>query len=323
MDRSLLESRIQLRHVRCFVAVCQARHLGRAAERLHLTQPAVSKTMSEFEAIVGARLLDRGRHGARPTREGERLLPHALAALEALGRAARAADPTAPAAATVHVGALPTVAPDLLPAALLAFRRTHPDSRVVLQTATNAALLELLRAGTVDLVIGRMSDPAPTAGLTFELLYIEPLVLAVRPQHPLAGIKRVALDRVLGHPLVVCAGGTAPRQNTESFLVTHGLRLPSNCLETLSLPVARLVVQHSDAVWFAPAGAVREDRRAGALVWLDVSTTGTEEPVGLLQRREGRLAAPAQALVQALRASATARHRPGARPRFVSDRPPR
>src|SRR3954467_13184503 len=90
---------VQLRHLRCLVAVAQERHLARAAERLALSQPAVSKTLSELEAIVGTRLVERSKAGRRGvqglTAAGEQLLAHALRVLEALDASAQAVAPAA------------------------------------------------------------------------------------------------------------------------------------------------------------------------------------------------------------------------------------
>ena len=80
----------------------------------------------------------------------------------------------------LRIGALPSVAPSLLPAALAALRERLPQVQVQVQTGANAPLLDALRAGELDLVAGRMSDPQLMAGLTFELLYTEPLALVAR-----------------------------------------------------------------------------------------------------------------------------------------------
>ena len=87
---------VQLRHLRCLVAVAQERNLARAADRLALSQPAVSKTLVELETLAGQRLVDRGRHGARLTAAGQDLLAHALHVLEAVGDAGQSLDGGAP-----------------------------------------------------------------------------------------------------------------------------------------------------------------------------------------------------------------------------------
>lgn len=308
MDTEGFLSRVRLRHLHCFIVVARERHLGRAAEQLNLTQPAVSKTLAELEGIVGQRLLERGRQGARLTREGEILLPHALAVLDALEAASGALGRgRLPDAEAVFVGALPSVAPDLLPDCLATYRTERPDSRVEVLTAANAPLLEALKSGAVDVAIGRMSDPETMVGLTFELLYVEPLVFAVRPGHPLLAEPNPSLVAVLSYPLIVSTKGTVPRHNTESLLHASGLRLPDNCVETLAVTVSALLCLRSDAVWIAPAGAVREERTRGILAQLPIPATGTEEPVGLIRRSEGSLGPCPLHFIDLLRRAAASR----------------
>ena len=314
MNIDALAARLRLRHLNCFVSIAREQHLGRAAEHLRLTQPAVSKTLAELEALTGTRLFERGRQGARLTPEGAAFLPHAVAVLDALTAASGAVARAAPLDDTVRVGALPTVAPDLLPEVLNTMRARRPALHVAVQTAANAPLLDLLRAGAVDFAVGRMTDPQQMVGLSFEFLYVEPLLLAVRPGHPLGGDARVRLADVLAYPLVVFSRGTIPRHNTESYLQSRGLSLPHNCVETLSVSVGRLLTQRSDCVWFTPAGAVREDMARGLLAQIALPMRGTEEPVGLLMRSEGGLSPAAREFVAVLREAAVARRGQGDAP---------
>lgn len=205
---------VQLRHLRCLVAVAQERHIARAAERLALSQPAVSKTLSELEAIVGTRLVDRSKAGRRGvqglTAAGEQLLAHALRVLEALDASAQAVAPAAGGRIErLRIGALPSVAPALLPIALARLRDGWPQVQIMVKSAANGVLLDELRAGELDLVVGRMSDPRLMGGLSFELLHTELLVFAVRAGHPLA-LKAASVQAVLGYPLVVYGEGTSP-----------------------------------------------------------------------------------------------------------------
>jgi len=296
---------IQLRHLRCLVAVAQERHLARAAERLALSQPAVSKTLAELEELAGARLVERGSAGRRGiqgfTAAGEQMLAHALRVLEALDASAQAVMPASGARPQrLRIGALPSVAPSLLPAALVGLRQRLPALQVLVHTGANASLLHALRAGELDLVAGRMSDPHLMAGLTFELLYTEPLAVVARPGHPLAS-GTPSVQEVLEHPLVIYGEGTVPRHHTESFLSSLGLRLPAHVTQTLDLSVARALLVRSDAVWFTPIGAARDDLASGYLVQLAIDTAGTEEPVGLLMRSDAEPSAARQALVALLR----------------------
>ena len=278
-------SRIQLRHLTCFVAVAQERNLGRAAQRLHLTQPAVTKTLNELEQMAGMRLVERGRHGARLTPAGEYFLGHASAAVDAMTSAARALVAPGVPSVPVRVGALPTVASVLLPKAISQLHETYPELGVHVVTGVNDALLEGIRAGDLDLVVGRMTDPDVLQGIDFELLYTESLALVVRPEHPLtAFVEPVPMPRVLEFPLVVATTGTVPRRHTEVFLRRHGLTLPNGCVETLDVSVARTLARRSDSVWFTPERVPQTDLDDGALVRLPQSAPGTAEPVGLFRR---------------------------------------
>ena len=303
MDNDIFSSRIRLRHLQCFVTVAQEQHLRKAAEKLHLSQPAISKTLAELEELVGARLMERGRFGARLTRDGQAFLAHAVSVMDALESARLAVQAKDQAIhEAVFVGALPTVAPDLLPLAMGQFRTIYPNARIDIQVAANAPLLDRLRAGELDLVLGRMADPQMMVGLSFELLYVEPLIAVARPDHPLFEMGSVSLNDVIHYPLIVSTRGTVPRHNTESYLQAHGLKLPSNCVETLSVSVARLIAIQSDAVWIAPMGAARDDLSRQTLRQLPVASDGTEEPVGLVYRSDsGGLGAAAQALMRILR----------------------
>jgi len=271
---------VQLRHLRAFVAVAQERHLARAAARLALSQPAVSKTLSELEAIVGTRLVERSQAGRRGVQglspAGEQLLAHALRVLEAL---------------------------DATASALARLRDHWPAAQMAVKSAANAVLLDELRAGELDLVVGRMSDPRLMGGLSFELLYTEPLVFAVRAGHPLA-LKAAPVQAVLDYPLVVYGEGTIPRHNTESFLSARGLVLPTHALQTLDVAVASALVAVSDAVWITPLGAARGALAEGRLVRLRIDTTGTEEPVGLLLRSDAEPSALRSAMATLLREGA-------------------
>ncbi|KAF1049982.1 LysR substrate-binding domain-containing protein [Xylophilus sp.] len=288
---------LQLRHLRCLVAVAQERHLARAAARLAVSQPAVSKTLAELESLAGEPLVERaatGRRGIRGlTVAGERLLSHARAALVAVQAGASALRPhEAVHAERLRLGVLPSAARSLVAQALVGLRAQRPLCVLDVRTAANDVLLDDLRAGAVDMVVGRMSDPRLMDGLAFELLRIEPLVLAVAQGHALAR-RRVGLAALAALPWVVYPEGTVPRHHTESLFAAHGLPLPGALMQTLDAALARGVVQASDAVWAAPLGAVQDEVRAGRLVRLRFDTAGTDEPLGLLTRRDaGGTSAP-------------------------------
>lgn len=266
----LFSQRIRLRHLHTFVAVAQQGTLGRAAETLNLSQPALSKTLNELEQLTGTRLFERGRLGAQLTVPGEQFLTHAVKVLDALNTAGQALNRKEDASAdVVRVGALPTAALGILPAAIGRFHQQQKSTSLQVATMNNTMLLAGLKSGEIDLGIGRMSDPELMGGLNYELLFLESLKLVVRPGHPLLQ-ETITLSRVMEWPVVVSPKGTVPRQNAEALLQSQGCKMPAGCIETLSASLSRQLTVDYDYVWFVPSGAVKEDLRQATLVSLPV-----------------------------------------------------
>ncbi|EAO3871493.1 LysR family transcriptional regulator [Salmonella enterica] len=299
----LFSQRIRLRHLHTFVAVAQQGTLGRAAETLNLSQPALSKTLNELEQLTGTRLLERGRLGAQLTVPGEQFLTHAVKVLDALNTAGQALNRKEDASAdVVRVGALPTAALGILPAAIGRFHQQQKSTSLQVATMNNTMLLAGLKSGEIDLGIGRMSDPELMGGLNYELLFLESLKLVVRPGHPLLQ-ETITLSRVMEWPVVVSPKGTVPRQNAEALLQSQGCKMPAGCIETLSASLSRQLTVDYDYVWFVPSGAVKEDLRQATLVSLPVPTQSAGEPIGILTRVDIPLSTGAQMLIAAIRKS--------------------
>jgi LysR family pca operon transcriptional activator len=313
-------ARIRLRHLQCFLAVAQFGNLRRAAQALAITQPAVTKTLNELEVLLAKPLFARGRHGARLTPDGEAFMRHASDSVNALGQAVdsvlREAD-----AAPLRIGVLPTVAAAFLPGVLKEFAAHRPLITVRVATGRNAQLTEQLRAGELDAVIGRLSDPDLTAGLSFEPLYAEPVVIALCPGHALApradrkasATAAPALTLIGSHPLVLPPAGTLIRQVADGFLRRHGIGLQAGVVETLDTALARALVLQSDNLWFTSQGVVQADLDAGTLARLGVNLT-PDEAVGLMLRAERTTSATVQSFIAAVRARA-ALQRPAPRRR--------
>lgn len=299
----LFSQRIRLRHLHTFVAVAQQGTLGRAAETLNLSQPALSKTLNELEQLTGSRLFDRGRLGAQLTLVGEQFLTHAVKVLDALNHAGQSLNrKDGQAASVVKIGALPTAALGILPTVIGQFHKQQSDVTLQVGTMNNTMLLAGLKSGELDLGIGRMSDPELMTGLNYELLFLESLKLVVRPGHPILQ-ENITLSRVMEWPVVVSPKGTIPRQNAETLLASQNCKLPATCIETLSASLSRQLTVDYNYVWFVPSGAVKEDLRQGTLTALPVVTQGAGEPIGILTRVDATLSPGAQILLASIRKS--------------------
>ena len=299
----LFSQRIRLRHLHTFVAVAQQGTLGRAAETLNLSQPALSKTLNELEQLTGTRLFERGRLGAQLTLVGEQFLTHAVKVLDALNSAGQALNRKEGLNNDiVRIGALPTAALGILPTVIGQFHKQQKDITLQVATMNNTMLLAGLKSGEIDIGIGRMSDPELMSGLHYELLFLESLKLVVRPGHPLLQ-ETVTLSRVMEWPVVVSPKGTVPRQNAEALLQSQGCKMPAGCIETLSASLSRQLKVDFDYVWFVPSGAVKDDLRRGVLTALPIATQGAGEPIGILTRVDATLTPGTQTLHSAIRKS--------------------
>ncbi|WP_235309173.1 LysR substrate-binding domain-containing protein [Klebsiella quasipneumoniae] len=299
----LFSQRIRLRHLHTFVAVAQQGTLGRAAETLNLSQPALSKTLNELEQLTGTRLFERGRLGAQLTLVGEQFLTHAVKVLDALNSAGQALNRKEGLNNDiVRIGALPTAALGILPTVIGQFHKQQKDITLQVATMNNTMLLAGLKSREIDIGIGRMSDPELMSGLHYELLFLESLKLVVRPGHPLLQ-ETVTLSRVMEWPVVVSPKGTVPRQNAEALLQSQGCKMPAGCIETLSASLSRQLTVDFDYVWFVPSGAVKDDLRRGVLTALPIATQGAGEPIGILTRVDATLTPGTQTLLSAIRKS--------------------
>ncbi|HBS0556386.1 TPA: LysR family transcriptional regulator [Klebsiella pneumoniae] len=299
----LFSQRIRLRHLHTFVAVAQQGTLGRAAETLNLSQPALSKTLNELEQLTGTRLFERGRLGAQLTLVGEQFLTHAVKVLDALNSAGQALNRKEGLNNDiVRIGALPTAALGILPTVIGQFHKQQKDITLQVATMNNTMLLAGLKSGEIDIGIGRMSDPELMSGLHYELLFLESLKLVVRPGHPLLQ-ETVTLSRVMEWPVVVSPKGTVRRQNAEALLQSQGCKMPAGCIETLSASLSRQLTVDFDYVWFVPSGAVKDDLRRGVLTALPIATQGAGEPIGILTRVDATLTPGTQTLLSAIRKS--------------------
>lgn len=289
---------IGFRHVRCFLEVARLNSVGQAAETLHVSQPAVSKTLRELEDRLGVALFERVGRKLRLTEAGQVFQKHAGLSLSELDRGIRTISQPETARRRLVVGVLPTVATRIMPRAALAFAAAHPGASLRISTGPNWLLLSQLREASLELVVGRMAAPAEMAGLVFEQLYGEFVVAVVRPGHPLLADPS---GELASHPLILPPPGAIIRPLVEQYFLSLGHAPPRAQVETVSLALGRGLTQISDAVWFISRGVVAEEIANGSLVALDLGGLPMAGPVGLTLRSGQTVSDDLRALMQALR----------------------
>jgi DNA-binding transcriptional LysR family regulator len=202
---------VELRHLRYFVAVAEELHFRKAAERLHVAQPAVSEQIRELERELGVTLFDRGQRSVALTPAGAALLEearHVLRHAEVAQQAARNAGdrPTT----RLRIGYLPDSLPASVPRALRHLAVSAPAVEVDLTTGPALRLIENVRARRLDAVV--TSLPAPTQGLRATSLGWQGAVVVLPATHPRAVDSAIALGQLAPERLVVL-----PREADPAF----------------------------------------------------------------------------------------------------------
>lgn len=202
-------SGMELRHLRYFVAVAEELHFRRAAERLHVAQPAVSQQVRKLEEELGVALLERTQHQVRLTPAGKVLLVEGRRVLEQAARARRAAIGARDRVESrLRIGHLPDAVPPALPLALERFSTATPAVEIVLETHPSAELIERVRDRRLD--AAAVCLPAPVGGLQVTPLGEEGVVVALGESHPAAGALTVSPSQLEHTPPLVMDRATNP-----------------------------------------------------------------------------------------------------------------
>jgi DNA-binding transcriptional LysR family regulator len=199
---------VEVRQLRYFVAVAEELHFGRAAERLHVAQPAVSQQVGRLERELGVRLLDRTSRRVALTGDGRRLLDEARAALSAVDRVRTvAADLAAGRSAVLRIGTTPGAGPRLSRAAA-SLRAQVPDLAITLVDGTAAAHIAALRAGDLDMALVRGTVAVPDLQATE--VWREPLQVLLPAAHPVAAGATLPISALAGLTMRLPDRGSDP-----------------------------------------------------------------------------------------------------------------
>jgi DNA-binding transcriptional LysR family regulator len=214
---------MELRHLRYFVAVAEELHFGRAAKRLHITQPPLSQQIQLLERELGVKLFVRGRK-IQLTEAGRVFLEEARRTIEVADRAARAARAAgAGEAARLRIGYSAATLTELVPAALRTFAERFPKVGIEAVAGHTGGLLSALRDDQLDLAFLTVSGHDSEA-VCFRLLHREPLVLVVPDNHPLANRAAVAIEELVKEPMILLPQTLEPLQEHLPSLVVADTR---------------------------------------------------------------------------------------------------
>ncbi|MBP8306465.1 MAG: LysR family transcriptional regulator [Burkholderiaceae bacterium] len=304
IDRAI-RSNLKLRHLQLLVALDQFRHLGRAAEFLSLTQPAVSKTLAELEDLFGVRLFDRSTRGTEPTAYGDSVVRFARTVLAGYERTREEiASMASGAAGRTSVGAMVVALPLVLGQAIERLKAQSPQTTVLVEEGDLTRLLPRLRLGELELFVGRLEPGYAAPDLATEVLFNEPMNIVVAPDHPLTGVTRPGWKALAALPWVVPPPWASLRVKLEQVFLAKGLQPPGDTVETASFLALHTIVRARWAAALMARSVARHFEREGLLRVLPIRVPVELPPVGIITMRGRRKSPSAERLIDCLRAAA-------------------
>jgi DNA-binding transcriptional LysR family regulator len=288
----------QLEELRAFCAAVDLGGIGRAAQRLHLSQPAVSKRLKSLEDLVGAPLLERSARGVTMTAAGERLYAHARRITASMDELTGLLEQIRGSSETVHLAISHTAAEFVMPKALVLMRRwTSAPVEVII--ANSRVVKHMVAAGEADVGVAACLRGETVADTACEPLIDDEIVVAVPLGHPWARRSSIMPEELLATPIVLRDPDAHTRQVIDEALTAAGLgALQAACevgstqaakeeAHELGLPTAmsRLALSPADRLEIVPVDGLRFQRRFCIL------------------HPQGGLSAPSAHLIEAFRQS--------------------
>lgn len=304
IDR-VLRSNLKLRHLQLLVALDQFRHLGRAAEFLSVTQPAVSKTLNEIERLFDLPLFTRSARGTEPTAYGAVVVRFARTVLADYERTRNELDAVAAGAAgCTSVGAMVVAMPVLLTQAVALLKQRSAQTTVLIEEGDLTRLLPRLRVGELDLFVGRLEPGYASPDLHTEALYDEPMCVVVHPEHPLAAKARPGWADLATVSWVVPPPWASSRIKLNQMFYKHGLNPPTDVVETASFLATLGFVRQRGAAGFWARSVARHFAQEGLVKVLPTKVPFELPPVGIITVRGRRPTPSSEQMIDCLREAA-------------------
>lgn len=285
-------------HLMIFLAVAEECSVSRGAERLYISQPAVSKQIHSLEAALKTQLFEREPKGVRLTEAGKLLLgyAHRLAQLE--GEAEQAlAEMQRLESGKLTVGASLTVGAYLMPELLAEYGRRYPKITLTLEIANTDAIQRMLLEGKLD--IGLTEGLADAPGLDASVFAEDELVAIAPPGHPILAEGPVSAARLLQEPLILREPGSGTRAVLERALATQGLTA-TPLMSLGSIEAIKRAVAAGAGLAVVSRLALSLELETGRLALLPLSDLTLRRPLHRLRRRGGYESRAVQAFLKML-----------------------
>ncbi|MET4575711.1 LysR family transcriptional regulator [Ottowia thiooxydans] len=301
MSTSPLHHRISLSQLRLLVALAETGSLQRAADAVHISQPAATKALQQLEQGAGEMLVQRRGIGSVLTPQGEILCRRARLVLAELQDAERELGLWhSGAAGHITIGTLPVSTPHLVPIALSQLLQVAPRITTTVLEGNSEAMFKDLKAGGIDLLVGRFY-PGQDEELSTEALYKSVFRLGVRTGHPLTSSPHLEWSDVLAYPWVLPPAGVRTRPALDDMFRRALVSPPKTPVESTSYLVMRSLMFNSNIVCPMPIEVFQDDVKLGLTQLLPFELDLTVPPISVVWLGKRDPSPAARAFIEQLR----------------------
>lgn len=297
-----MRRRLRLRDLDILMTVIQAGSMGKAAGRLDMSQPAISKAIADLEGALGVRLLDRSRQGVQPTPYGETLVKRGVAVFNELRQGVEdiefLSDPTA---GEIRIGTTEAIAPAIVMPVIARLTQQYPRMAFHVSTGDTGPLSTQLAERNVELVMSRI--PGPVADeYSAEILFHDTMVVAVGADSPFARRRKVALADLLAEPWILFPAGSYFGTLQVDAFRAYGLAPPRATVWTASSSLRSELLATGRFLTVLTGFSLRLPRRRPTLAALPVELSKTRMPIAIITLKNRSLSPLAQLFIERVRA---------------------
>lgn len=304
LDERVLQ-RLKLRELRVLLTVVQCGSMGQAAIRLAVSQPAVSKAISDLEQTLGVQLLDRSAHGVVPTLYGDALLKWAVTVFDDLRQAIKEieflSDPTA---GEVRIGSTEVGTAGLVPAVIDRLARQYPKLTFNVRQAIDVALqYEDLRARNIDLILGRMLTPIDSKDddLDAEVLFDDPLFVVTGVGSKWLRRRNIDPAELLDASWCIPPAGIVIRPRLAEAFRAKGLKMPAEIVTSTSIQLFIALVATGRFLALLSGSTLQLSGKRLGLKRVPVDLPIRSGPVGIVTLKNRALNPTAQLFIKTAR----------------------
>ena len=286
--------------LRYFVAVAEHGHVGRAAQRMGVTQPALTKGVQRLEASLGLQLFERSSRGMALTSVGSVFFERAKHVCMGLDEAVQEAeDLHLGAIGTIRIGVSPPFADSLVGEAFTQLLAQRPGAKARVTISLNDTLLNSLRMGELDISVNALDDTEPD-DLQYRVLFDDDLCVVLRKQHPLLIQRQLQLADLATQQWALPGAQVLARRRVEARFAEAGLPAPDVVFQTdTSMTLAPSVLRNTDLLGLMSRQSLRSAAGRG-LVALELSDAFWPRRIGVVSRRGAYLSPLAQRYIDVL-----------------------